>query len=144
MIIFLIGASSVGKSTLAEHFCSQQKGFIHKRLDRCVMDLAEQRFETREIEKFPGYTNEEKWQKFWNLSAECIKECLEKFANSEDVCIIDVGAGALQTDLGRRFFDQNPHAVLISAPYREIHDRDKLKEVRDHHQYYAVESSPIR
>lgn len=144
MIVFLVGASSVGKSTLAEHFCSKHEGFIHKRLDRCAIDIAEDRFKTKNIEDFPGYTDEEKWKQFWKLCAECIKAYDEEFEKSENVCIIDVGAGALQTDLGRCFFDKNPRAVLISAPYREIYDRDKLNEKRNHRQYYETEFSPDR
>jgi guanylate kinase len=121
-IIFVVGPSRAGKSTLSNKMSSSDKRFLHKNLDEIMrLDIGVER-----ADQLPSVLNG--WGPFWEKAKDTIDHLESEFSDSEKIILLDIGAGGLQTQEGRRFFvdhaDQlvcvwtSPEALLRRHPGR--------------------------
>lgn len=112
MVIFLVGPTASGKSTLAKRVCADTE-WRHEKLDRLVAGS--------DPSAPSGYDN---WIPFWRESVNHIQRLEREYAVSDDVCIVDVGAGTLQRCEAYGFFrDRAGQLIYIWAPADIVFER---------------------
>jgi shikimate kinase len=109
-IIYIVGPSSAGKSTLCKMLTQEDQRFEHLSLDEEVKQIA------------PNFKilNEADWVTRWSYCQQALDE-LSLHADPNRIYLLDSGAGALQTTQGQNYFINHPSQLVCV-----IADPDKI------------------
>ena len=112
MMIFVVGPSRAGKTTLIERVLSE---FAEVRL----LDLDAEEIRSVNLIRARG-GDPGGWEERWHRNLESIGR--EQAVGGD--LIVDVGAGSLQTEEGRSFFIARRDAMIaVTAPWQLVHRR---------------------
>jgi shikimate kinase len=94
MLIYVIGPSGVGKTTIIREAQEKLPAIVSVDVDSYIKSKDSALYSN------PG----DRWSDFWAMSLNCFEEYAERFGSSKELCVLDVGAGSLQTDGALTFF----------------------------------------
>ncbi len=121
MIFYLIGPSNVGKTFLAQEVAKLLDCIIHKHLDKLIK-------EREGVESLCEYFTKVGPSGFWEKSRELIHKIKLTYEDTPNICLIDVGAGVLESPKGRDFLKKESERTIVVLDYIEkITRRDHLK-----------------
>jgi len=112
--VYVVGPSGAGKSTLCEALMASDARFLSVSLDKEVKRIA------------PDFKIQkpEDWDIRWNYCKHALQE-LSKHVTPNHICLIDTGAGALQTADGRAYFiERSSHMICLSGQPEKIYERN--------------------
>jgi shikimate kinase len=116
-IIYVVGPSSVGKSTLCEKLAQEDKRFEQFSLDEAVKQIA------------PDFkiSDQSDWVARWHYCRQALNN-LTLHADPERIYLLDSGAGALETSEGQAYFiNQSPNLICIMSDPNKLYTRYKEK-----------------
>ncbi|MBZ0315266.1 MAG: hypothetical protein K8L91_02525 [Anaerolineae bacterium] len=123
-LVYIIGPSGAGKSSLCEKLAGLDPQYIHFSLDDEVKKLSGVQHLT-EIIRQPN-----DWEKFWTHCSQVIENIYRTGLESH-IYLVDVGAGALETPIGREYFiGHAKQLICIMGSEDVVYTRNQEKLAR--------------
>lgn len=137
MVLFVIGPSGVGKTTLIKRSQEKLPAIIHVNVDDYI------KIEYPELYHNAG----NRWPEFWSKTLECFETNEREHGSSSSLCLLDVGAGSLQTQAALEYFSQGKNTLLIEDKPENIFCRNPhwpQKTQQSFESFKATEYSKLR
>ncbi len=114
MLLYVIGPSGVGVTTLITEARKKRSSIIHISVNDYV----------KAKDPYLHGTANRRWGEFWALSLKCFRTNEALYNDSTDLCLIDVDSGCLETEEALAYFKSKDNVLLIEDKPESIFKRN--------------------